>query len=76
MERWSECCAPPTKDPQDPLNFLEALDTGMIILNANLADGADHVSPVVMAKLVDNPETVLLIYGRGGACLGRPENSS
>ena len=35
----------------------------MIILNANLADCADPLSPVVMAKLIDNPETVLLIYG-------------
>ena len=51
-------CAP-YKDPQDPLKFLEALDTDMIILNANLADGADPVSLVVMAKLVDNP----VIYG-------------
>ena len=51
------------KDPQDPLKFLEALDTDMIIMNANLADGADPVSPVVMAKLIDNPETVLVIYG-------------
>ena len=41
----------------------KALDTDMIILNANLADGADFVSPVVMAKLIDNPETVLVIYG-------------
>ena len=53
----------PYKDRQDPLKFLEALDTDMIILNANLADGADPVSPVVMAKLIDNPETVLVIYG-------------
>ena len=36
----------------------------MIILNANLADGADPVSPVVMAGLIDNPETVLVIYGK------------
>ena len=43
-------CAP-WKDPQDLLQFLEALDTDMIILNANLADGADSVSPVVMTKL-------------------------
>ena len=55
-------CAP-YKDPQDPLKFLEALDTVMIILNANLADGADLVGPVVMAKLIDNPETVLVMYG-------------
>ena len=34
----------------------------MIILDANLADGADPVSPVVMAKLIDNPESVLVIY--------------
>ena len=47
------------KDPQDPLKFLEALDTDMIILNANLADGADPVSSVVMAKLIDHPETVI-----------------
>ena len=47
---------------QDPLKLLEALDTDMIILNANVADGADPVSPVVMAKLIDNPETVLVIY--------------
>ena len=44
------------------LKFLEALDTNMIIMNANLADGADFVSPVVMAKLIDNPENVLVIY--------------
>ena len=55
-------CAP-YKDPQDPLKFLEALDTDIIILNANLADGADPVSPVVVAKLIHNPETVLVIYG-------------
>ena len=55
-------CAP-YKDPQDPLKFLEALDTDVIILNANLADGADPVSPPMMAKLIDNPETVLVIYG-------------
>ena len=54
----------PYKDPQDPLKFLEALDTDMIILNANLADGADSVSPVVMAKLIDNPEAVLVIYSK------------
>ena len=54
-------CAP-YKDPQDPLKLLEALDTDMIILNANVADGADFVSPVVMAKLMENPETVLVIY--------------
>ena len=45
------------------LKFLEALDIDMIILNANLADGAHPASPVVMAKLIDNPETVLVIYG-------------
>ena len=55
-------CAP-YKDPQDPLTFLEALHTDMIILNANLADGADSVSPVVRAKLIDSPETVLVSYG-------------
>ena len=55
-------CAP-YKDPQNPLKFLEALDTDMIILNANLAQGADSVSPVVIVKLIDNPESVLVIYG-------------
>ena len=35
----------------------------MIVLNANLADGAHPVSPVLMAKLIDNPEAVLVIYG-------------
>ena len=55
-------CAP-YKDPQDPLKLFKALDIVMIILNANLADSADPVSPVVMAKLIDNPETVLVIYG-------------
>ena len=54
-------CAP-YKDPQDTLKCFEALDTDMIILNANLADGAEPVSPVVMAKLIDNPETVPVIY--------------
>ena len=54
-------CAPYI-EPQDPLKFLEDLDTDMIILNANLADSADPVSPVVMAKLIVNPETVLVIY--------------
>ena len=49
--------------PLDPLKFLVALDTDMIILNANQAGGAHSVSPVVMAKLIDNLETVLLIYG-------------
>ena len=56
-------CAP-YKDPQEPLKFLEALDTNMIIQNANLADGADPVSRVVMAKLIDNPESVLVIYAK------------
>ena len=46
-------CAP-YKDSQDPLKFLEALDTDMFIPNANLADGADLVSLFVMAKLIDN----------------------
>ena len=55
-------CAP-YKDPQNPLMFLGVLDTDMTILNANLADGAYSVSPVAMAKLIDNPETVLVIYG-------------
>ena len=55
-------CAP-YKDPQDPLKFVETLDTDMIILNANLADGADSVSPAVIAKLIDNAKTVLVIYG-------------
>ena len=55
-------CAP-YKDLQDSLNLVEAPDTDMIILNANLTDGADPLSPVVMAKLIDNPETVLVIYG-------------
>ena len=54
-------CAP-YKDPQHPLTFLEALDIDVIILNKNLADGDDLVSPVVMAKLIDNPETLLVIY--------------
>ena len=53
-------CAP-YKDPQDPLKLLEALDTEMIIVNANLAVGADPVSPVVMAELIDYPETLLVI---------------
>ena len=35
----------------------------MINLNASLADDADPVSSVVMATLIDNPETVLVIYG-------------
>ena len=56
-------CAPYV-DQQNPLKLLDALDTNMIILNANLADGADSVSPIVMAKLIDNPETVLVIYGK------------
>ena len=55
-------CAPDI-NPQDPLKFLEALDTDMIIRNANLGDGADSVSLVVMAKLIENAETVLVIYG-------------
>ena len=54
----------PYKDPQDPLKVLEALDSDMFILNASLADRADPVTPVVMAKLIDNPETVLVIYGK------------
>ena len=53
----------PYKDPQDSLKFFKALDTDMIIHNSNLADGAHPVSPVVMAKLIDNPQTVLVIYG-------------
>ena len=54
---------PPYKDPQDRLNFLEVLETDMILLNVNLADGAEYLSPVVMAKLINNPETELAIYG-------------
>ena len=54
---------PPYKDPQDPLKCLEALDTDVIILNADLAHSADPVSPVVMVKLMDNPETVPVIHG-------------
>ena len=54
-------CAP-YKEPQDPLKFLGALETDMIVLMANLADAADCVSPVVKAKLIENPETVLAVY--------------
>ena len=32
---------PPYKDPQDPLKFLEAPETDMIILNANLVGSAN-----------------------------------
>ena len=53
----------PYKDPQGLFKCLEALNTGTSILNANLGDCADSVSPMVMAKLIDNPETVLVIYG-------------
>ena len=56
-------CAP-FEYQQDPLKISESLETDMIPLNANLADGADSVSPVVMAKLIDNPQTVLAIYGQ------------
>ena len=55
-------CAP-QKGPQDPVKVLEARHTNMIFLNANLANGADLVSPIVMAKLTDNAQTVLVIYG-------------
>ena len=54
----------PYKDLQDPLKLLEALYTVMIILNANLADRADPVSPVEMPKLIEDPGTVLVIYGK------------
>ena len=54
-------CAP-WKITQDTLKLLEALNTDVIILNANLADSAHPVSTVLMAKLFDNPETVLVIY--------------
>ena len=43
------------KDPQEPLKCLEALATKMILLNANLANDADSVSPFLMEKLNDNP---------------------
>ena len=56
-------CAP-YKDPQHPMKFSDALDTDVIILNANLADGVDRVSAAVMTKLIDNPETVLVIHGK------------
>ena len=52
----------PYKDPQHPLTFLQALETDMIILHANLADGADSVSPNMMAKFIDNTETELIIF--------------
>ena len=55
-------CAP-YKDQQDPFKFWEALETDMILVNANLAEGADCVSLVVMPKLIKNPETVVAIYG-------------
>ena len=64
------------KDPQDSLKFLEALDTDMIILNVILAKGADSVSPVVMAKLIKNPETVLVIYGEVSPAFEALANSS
>ena len=50
--------------PQKQVGRLEALDTNMIILNASPADGADSVSPVVMAKLIKNQESLLVIYGK------------
>ena len=53
----------PLQSSQDPLKFLEALDTDMINLDANLACRADPVSPVVMIQLIDNFETVRVIYG-------------
>ena len=36
----------------------------MIILNANVADAADSVTPVMMGKLIDNPKTVLVLYSK------------
>ena len=56
-------CAPYT-DAQDPLNFLEALETDMTLRDAHLAAGADCVCLVVMAKFINNPKTVLAIYGK------------
>ena len=41
----------------------------MVLLNGNLVDGADCVNPVVMAKLIDNPETVLASYGEVSSTL-------
>ena len=52
----------PNKDRQDPLQFLEELETDMVLLNENPVDGADCVSPVVMAKFIDKPETLPALY--------------
>lgn len=55
-------CAP-YKDPQDPLKFLEPIDTDLLILNGNLVDGEDPLSPVVLSKLQDDLGMVVAIYG-------------
>ena len=38
----------PHEDPQDALKFLEPTQTDLMILNGDLASGADHLSPVVL----------------------------
>ena len=55
-------CAP-YKDPQDPLKFLELIQTDLMILNGDLASGAYAVTLVILTKLEENLEMMLAIYG-------------
>ena len=52
----------PYRVPQGPLEFLELIERDMLLLNVNPVNGADCVTPVIMASLINNPETILAIY--------------
>ena len=59
-------CAP-YEEPQVLLELVEALDSDMIFVNANSADSTHALSPVAKAKLIRNPGTVLVVYGKVSA---------
>ena len=63
----------PYQGPQDPRMFLEALETDMVLLIANLVEGANLVSPVVMAKLIHKSGTVLIIYTKVSSMFDAPQ---
>ena len=67
-------CAP-YKDPQDPLTFLEPIQTDFLILNGDLASGANALTPV-LTKLEENAEMVPAIYGEVTPTFEAPEKVS
>ena len=53
----------PTRWPPGAERRLVPAKSNLKPQTSNLADPADLVSPVVMAKLINDPEIVLVIYG-------------